>query len=205
MDPETAYVYVIGAADIQAVKIGWARNPTQRLSDMQTGSPVPLALLWMRYHPRAWELESALHRHFGERRLHGEWFDLGPDSLSAVCTACENIVAAERLPAPASVPSSTVAKLRPAEQEARRREVRADLAEIAERAFAGREFIGGLALAKELRSLDKPAYRGWADSSLAALISRSLPVSSVQRRIDGRPVRGYYAADLIGSRSDVVA
>jgi hypothetical protein len=44
-------LYIIGAGD-RPVKIGYAKNPSRRLAELQT------------------------HKHFEDRRLKGEWFDI---------------------------------------------------------------------------------------------------------------------------------
>lgn len=93
----SAYVYVIGAVGVQAVKIGWATNPTRRLMEFQIGCPLPLSILWTFPTSRAVALESALHKRFAAQRLRGEWFDLGVDAARLVREACT--VIARELPA----------------------------------------------------------------------------------------------------------
>lgn len=68
-------LYVIGQPGTAIVKIGKTGNVESRLRAIQTGSPVPLAVLW--WHVGGDELERPLHREFKEYRLHGEWFDFG--------------------------------------------------------------------------------------------------------------------------------
>lgn len=90
--PATAYIYVIGAPCVQAVKIGRAADVEARLSGLQTGSPVPLAVLWQRRVAGAKRVEDALHKHFRDKRVRGEWFDLGPDAPRIVREACERLL-----------------------------------------------------------------------------------------------------------------
>ncbi|MGW3303983.1 GIY-YIG nuclease family protein [Streptomyces rubiginosohelvolus] len=78
----TTRVYLIGSPESPLVKIGWTDNPERRLRDLQTGSPVPLQLLTA-FEGNA-ELEGALHAHFADQRMHGEWFALGEDPLGVV-------------------------------------------------------------------------------------------------------------------------
>lgn len=68
-------VYVIGQPHSAVVKIGVTGNVRSRLKAIQTGSPVPLKVLW--WHPANRELESQLHEEFRYCRLEGEWFDFG--------------------------------------------------------------------------------------------------------------------------------
>ncbi|MEU3363876.1 MarR family transcriptional regulator [Streptomyces pseudogriseolus] len=71
------WVYVIGSPVVRPVKIGVSDDPEARLDDLQTGSPVPLVLLWQVHGGQ--RLEIALHERFAAVRTHGEWFDFGDD------------------------------------------------------------------------------------------------------------------------------
>lgn len=71
------WVYVIGSLVVRPVKIGVSDDPEERLDDLQTGSPVPLVLLWQVHGGQ--RLESMLHERFAAYRTHGEWFDFGDD------------------------------------------------------------------------------------------------------------------------------
>ncbi|MER7953873.1 GIY-YIG nuclease family protein [Streptomyces sp. NPDC096030] len=79
------FVYVIGSPGSRTVKLGRSRNPKRRLSQIQTMSPVPLALLAI--HEGDHEAETYLHRAFAARRTHGEWFAFDDDPLEAVSLA----------------------------------------------------------------------------------------------------------------------
>lgn len=76
------WVYLIGSPVIRPVKIGVSNEPEARLEDLQTGSPVPLHLLWKT--PGGQALESALHAYFEPYRSHGEWFDFGEENPAAL-------------------------------------------------------------------------------------------------------------------------
>lgn len=89
--PKTGYIYVIGAAGMQAVKIGYAANVEARLSGLQTGSPFPLTVLWQQMVSDAKSAEDALHKRFRDKRIRGEWFDLGPDAVRIVREACNTV------------------------------------------------------------------------------------------------------------------
>jgi Protein of unknown function (DUF3631) len=60
----------------------------------------------------------------------------------------------------------------------------------------GTRFIGGLAIVDELRRVDNPIYQGRSDAGLALLVSDALPMNTVQLRVDGDRVRGYYVQDI---------
>lgn len=61
------------------VKIGVARKPNYRLSDMQTGNSRPLALMYLHEtvgRAEAHRIEFSVHEEFNERRIRGEWFSI---------------------------------------------------------------------------------------------------------------------------------
>jgi hypothetical protein len=66
-------LYIIGPRDGGMVKIGISAYVARRLQQHQSGSPVPLVILWQT--PGGPELERWLHLAFAHRRAHGEWFD----------------------------------------------------------------------------------------------------------------------------------
>lgn len=70
-------IYIITAPTIGLAKIGFARMPYQRLSNLRIGSPVPL--LFAAFIPGTIENEKQLHRRFGQARSHGEWFEITPE------------------------------------------------------------------------------------------------------------------------------
>jgi len=74
-----ARVYFIWADPPGLIKIGTARDVTQRLQSLTTMSPVPLRLLGTL--PGGQRVESRLHARFGEARRHGEWFEPAPSLL----------------------------------------------------------------------------------------------------------------------------
>lgn len=88
------HVYLIGSPDSPLVKIGWSDNPERRLRDLQAGSPVPLQLLAV--FDGGHVIEAELHCRFADRRMHGEWFDLGPDPVEAVRPFVTQVAEAER-------------------------------------------------------------------------------------------------------------
>ena len=67
----TGFVYAIESGD--AVKIGWAKNPIRRLSELNVGSPGTHRLLGFVEASRAQEKE--LHSIFSRFRIRGEWFE----------------------------------------------------------------------------------------------------------------------------------
>lgn len=79
MNPTTnqpGFVYVIHATGTNRIKIGYSASPKDRLTQLQTGSPVPLQLLasW----PGSVERERRVHRYLSQFRQTGEWFEVPP-------------------------------------------------------------------------------------------------------------------------------
>jgi predicted GIY-YIG superfamily endonuclease len=73
------YVYVIRSTNYY-FKVGVARNPERRLSELQTGNPEPLnieALILCPSEKSAYGLESLLHKKFSRRKVRSEWFFFG--------------------------------------------------------------------------------------------------------------------------------
>jgi hypothetical protein len=102
-------VYVLGSPGSNTVKIGRTTNLKKRVADIQRMSPVLLAVLWT--HPGGSELEAWLHRHFADRRAHGEWFTFEDDPLPAVKAAVvEALRPAPTLPPPCSASEEAEAR-----------------------------------------------------------------------------------------------
>lgn len=66
------YVYFIKCLDF--VKIGIAFDPKDRLSQLQSGSPLPLTMV--SYIKAGAALERVLHKRFSQYRHNREWFKL---------------------------------------------------------------------------------------------------------------------------------
>ena len=63
-------------------KIGIAANPESRLRELQAAHHQKLRLCFAMKTHAAQELEIKLHAAFDDRRLEGEWFDLGVGHLA---------------------------------------------------------------------------------------------------------------------------
>jgi len=72
-------IYAIRAGE--AIKFGVAKNPAQRLKELQTGCPHKLELVAVMDLPH--ENERLMHEYLSEHRLVGEWFAPG-DKVSEV-------------------------------------------------------------------------------------------------------------------------
>ncbi len=94
------YVYVIKAGD--RCKVGKARNPSQRLSELQTGCPIKLELvasIQCRSDAHALHVEKLAHRVLRIDRRRGEWFAYSSQMQRFVATANQAIELRERVTA----------------------------------------------------------------------------------------------------------
>jgi prophage regulatory protein len=71
-------VYIISGQGTDLYKIGSSKNIRSRFSSLQTGSPVPLSIVWFCPDENPDITEVMLHGHFASRRRDGEWFHLTP-------------------------------------------------------------------------------------------------------------------------------
>lgn len=71
------YIYIIGAVELSAVKVGVASNPKSRLGALQTGNPFRLSILDT--FEGTGESEKKLHAKLKAYRMSGEWFDIPSD------------------------------------------------------------------------------------------------------------------------------
>lgn len=74
--------FVVADLPRPMVKIGWSSKPDQRLSALQTGSPVKLRFLHMVKAPM--QEEGLLRKRFKHLRSHGEWLFLEDDLLDHI-------------------------------------------------------------------------------------------------------------------------
>jgi Meiotically up-regulated gene 113 len=84
------YVYLIRANDGR-YKIGIAKNPNQRISQLQTGNSDKLKLIETYQSENASKIESALHNRYSHARNVGEWFDLSVTEEANFIEICRNI------------------------------------------------------------------------------------------------------------------
>lgn len=73
----TGYIYFIGT-EAGPIKIGWAKNPYERLRKLQTAHYERLELLGAFVVPSPRSFERELHMALDRARLVGEWFLRSP-------------------------------------------------------------------------------------------------------------------------------
>ena len=85
-----AFVDVVAARGSGLIRIGVARDPAQRLRELQVGSPLQLELAHAHACPDRLAAEAIveeLQRRFGGRREHGHWYRM---SVGTVRSALAN-------------------------------------------------------------------------------------------------------------------
>lgn len=83
-------VYLIRGNDSN-YKIGIAKNPKQRLKQLQTGNSDTLTLIEEYQSEYASKIESTLHNQYNHARNEGEWFDLSIEIESKFVKKCQQI------------------------------------------------------------------------------------------------------------------
>lgn len=78
-------VYLFHAIGTDLYKIGMTGQDVEnRLSQVNSHSPVPVRLVAVKYCHDAKKYEKALHDECHRYRKHGEWFEFNQDELNAV-------------------------------------------------------------------------------------------------------------------------
>jgi len=92
------YVYLIKLEEIDIYKIGFSKNPKNRIKGLQTANPYELVLIESYLSDRANILEKTLHRRFAsfkvdenEYKLKGEFFKLDTNSVKNFKDTCQKI------------------------------------------------------------------------------------------------------------------
>lgn len=83
-------VYLIRGNDGR-YKIGIAKNPKERIRQLQTGNSDALTLIETYQSENARQIESALHCRYAHVRNVGEWFDLSVTEEFNFVQICKNI------------------------------------------------------------------------------------------------------------------
>jgi len=87
-----SYIYLIKSEVDETIlyKIGFSKNPKQRLKELKTGNPnLELVASWATKHNR--KLESTLHNTYKHKNVNGEWFSLSPNEVEKFLEDCRQI------------------------------------------------------------------------------------------------------------------
>jgi len=90
-------IYIVGPEEIEnnPIKIGVAVDPLSRFSEIQVSNFIPLKLFdhfWMAGRAVTLRVERAVHQHFDEHRVRGEWFQISiENAASAIKSEAANI------------------------------------------------------------------------------------------------------------------
>ncbi len=81
------FISAFGEHELKRIKIGYSRDPADRLQKLQTGSPVKLEMLGVikcRDDSHAKSIEKLAHNIFHKQRKRGEWFNLSRKHLGQI-------------------------------------------------------------------------------------------------------------------------
>ncbi len=84
------YVYLIRGNDGR-YKIGIAKNPSQRIKQLQTGNSDKLEIIESYQSENASKIETTLHNRYAYARQEGEWFDLSLAEEADFMDRCKQI------------------------------------------------------------------------------------------------------------------
>lgn len=82
-------IYFIVMSETDFVKIGYSESPSGRMRHLQTAHPHDLKILARV--SGTMKMERALHRHFKNRHVRGEWFRLSGDVQSLIDKLCRGL------------------------------------------------------------------------------------------------------------------
>ena len=87
----TKSVYLVRSSENSYYKIGVAKNPTNRLKQLQTANGEKLTLIKTFETPYYMQIEISLHNLHGANKKEGEWFDLGVEEEVNFISECQRI------------------------------------------------------------------------------------------------------------------
>lgn len=79
-------LYVLRTAGTDLYKIGITKDLKKRLSNIQTGSPIPIEIYAFYPTEEYKSLEQSLHKLFHKRTIGGEWFKLSKEDINELHT-----------------------------------------------------------------------------------------------------------------------
>ena len=82
-------VYLIQLENSELFKIGYSKNPSERLRALQTANGGRLELIEAIETDFGYKLEKHLHRHYSLKRKIGEWFELNEEEVLRFKEICK--------------------------------------------------------------------------------------------------------------------
>jgi hypothetical protein len=177
-------IYFIQSGDTGPIKIGYSVNPISRLQTLQTSHHERLRLIVSVAGTP--ELEAALHVHFVEQRLVGEWFSITTgDVLEVINEIFKETFGLERIEKETKIQdlSKILKNIQNSNNGAR---TKLDFAKI-KQIFNSRSKIFSDELASKL---------GYSKKELSILLSVWL-IKPRNVRVGDCVARGYYASDFL--------
>jgi hypothetical protein len=80
----SGYVYLIKGETGERYKIGRSKNPDSRFKQLKLSSSEELLLVHTIKTSNMVKLEEDLHKKYGSKKVHTEWFDLSKNDLSEI-------------------------------------------------------------------------------------------------------------------------
>ena len=87
-----SYIYLLRSQfdDVDVYKIGYSKNPKQRLKELKTGNPnIEIVATFKTKHNR--KIETALHNQHKYKNVNGEWFYLMSHDVDNFLPQCETM------------------------------------------------------------------------------------------------------------------
>lgn len=82
------YLYIIQLGETNVYKIGVSINPSRRLKELQSKSPIHLRIIYGKFGHDYESIEKYFHWVFRKKRIKGEWFELNQDDIIRIFTSC---------------------------------------------------------------------------------------------------------------------
>ena len=88
-----SFIYLISceADDTILYKIGYSKNPKQRLKELKTGNPNALEIVQEFETKHNRKVETAFHNHYKVKNVNGEWFSLSSDEVDNFLDNCRQM------------------------------------------------------------------------------------------------------------------
>ena len=88
-----SYIYLIKSdlPDMEIYKIGYSKNPKQRLKELKTANPHPRSIIAQFKTKNGRMIETLLHKQYKTKKVDGEWFYLFSHDVDNFLPDCKTI------------------------------------------------------------------------------------------------------------------